>query len=229
MSEGGGLPGSPALRAAFRIGLALYTLAFAGGVTWAIRNEGRPPLLGDSALFLADRAYARGDVQRAAREYRMVARIDASNYDTPRRLAEMLRKAGDASGDVDRYLRATELWPADAATHRNLGWAYLQQRKVASARASFERAAALDPKDAATQHGLGEALLEEQRFAEAVVALSKSVESRPDDAAIQNSLGMALGLAGRDEDAVAHFEIAARLNPDYQGNLERARLVAARR
>lgn len=214
------------MRAAFRAALALYVAAFAGGLAWAVVTQGRPPSLRDSALTLADRAYARGDVQKAAREYRMAARIDASNYDTPKRLAEMLGRAGDPSGEIDQFRRATELWPNDPATHRRLGWAYLHNRRLDEARGAFERSLALLPGDVPTRQALGETLIEAERYEDAARVLAAAAAEESGNAGLRNSLGVALMLAGRGAEAIAAFEQATRLDPRFAPNLERARREA---
>lgn len=225
MDPPAGGAGSALLRAAFRVGVALYAVAFVAGGAWAWLTHARLPSLRDSPLTLADEAFARGDVQKAAREYRMVSRIDASNYDTPKKLAEMLSRVGDASGEIDQFRRATELWPRDPATHRRLGWAYLKNQRFEEAQASLGRALALAPGDGATLQALGETLIEMGRYDDAVRVMGDAVRALPGNAAAVNSLGVALALAGRNEAAVARFEEAVRLDPQpsYAQNLERAR------
>lgn len=223
----------PWLRAAYRIsfllGVALYVLCFAAGTAHVLRKEGRLPSLSDSALRHARELMERGDIPGATAQYRMAARIDRSNYEIPRELAESLRKLGDTSGEIDQRQREVELRAGDPATHRRLAMAFYGNRRFEEAVREFREALRLDPTDVRALTGLGEALLDLDRLPEAERAFQEALRLSPENAGAHNSLGIVYALEGRRAEAIARFEEAVRLNPvsEFRQNLERARAERA--
>ena len=215
-----------AYRAAWVVGAALYVSCFLMGLLYTLINKKRLPAYDLSALSQAAEHLRRGDVPRAAREYRMVIRIDRASYDTPRQLMELLQGAGDSSGQIDLALAQRDRFPRMAAAHRNLGWAYLSNKRYDEARASFQDALALDPADIDAHRGIAEAWLDQDRYPQAIAGFGEVLRRRPDDAGAHNSLAITLVLAGRRAEALAHFEEAVRLDPQFARNLERARAGA---
>ena len=72
-----------------------------------------------------------------------------------------------------------------------------------------------NPKDFAANLNLGAVLLSRLNAAAAVSALEIAVATEPSRAEARNMLGLALGLVGRAREALAEFEAALRLRPDY--------------
>lgn len=233
MSEAAEPPALPVrarvYRVLFALGVASYLACFLVGLTHELVTHGRLPAYDMSALTEAQEYLDRGDVQRAAQQYRMVARIDRGSFDTPRQIAELLKKVGDASGQIDAALASRDRFPLVPAAHRNLGWAYFNNRRFDEALASFRQALALDPRELEAQRGIAEVWLEQDRFPEAIEAYRRMLAERPTDATTHNGLAIALTLSGRTEEALRHFEEAARLDPGFAANLQRARAEAAAR
>jgi Tfp pilus assembly protein PilF len=217
-------------RHAFVIGLALYLLSFTVGVAYVLAKRHRLPSLGLDTLEQAAEFEKRGDLQSAAREYRMMTRLVPDNYGASRKLAEILSRSGGTTADIDKYLRAREIWPRDAAVHRSLAWAFFSQKRYEEAIASFREALRYDPKDVAAQAGVGEAELEQDHYAEAAVAFRAALRLAPEDGALHNSLGITYALSGRRAESIEQFEAAVRFapSPEFRANLDRARAEASR-
>jgi tetratricopeptide (TPR) repeat protein len=212
-----------------RLALLLYAASFLGGIAylWATRRE--VPRFGPGTLERADELERRGDLSGALREYRMLASLQRRNYDFAKKVSELARATGDPSAEVEKYLRAREIWPRDPAVRRSLGNAYVNSGRYLEAVGAFRSALDLKPGDRDAMAALGDALLELDRFAEAAAAFEEAIRAHPDDAALRNSLGVTYALWGRPREAIVHFETAQRLHPSpqFQANLERARQEAA--
>jgi protein O-GlcNAc transferase len=210
-------------RAAFVLGVALYLSCFLLGLAYELLRDKRLPAYDMSALSQAQEFLRRGDLPRAVQQYRMAARIDRGNYDTSRRLAEMLKSVGDPSAEIDVAEADRDRLPRLAASHRALGWVYYQNRLFDEADVSFRQALAIDPGDLEAQRGVGEAALERRRLPEAIEAYRQLLGRNQADAAAHNSLAIALMQSGRREEGIQHFEEAARLDPGFATNLQHAR------
>jgi protein O-mannosyl-transferase len=136
--------------------------------------------------------------------------------------------------------------PASSIAHNNLGFAYLQQGRLADAEREILAALRLDPEwelahanlavvllrqgktaeagEARVQ--LGYMLLKHGKYAAAVDLFQKEVDSRPGDAGAHNNLGAALLLRGEVGPAIGQFEEALRINPAHEK--ARRNLAAAR-
>lgn len=210
-------------RAAFVLSVGLYLSSFVMGLAYELLRNKRLPAYDMSPLSQAQEYLRRGDVQRAAQQYRMVARIDKASYDTPRQIAELLKSVGDPSGEIDQAEASRDLYPGKAAAHRNLAWAYHRNRRYDEALASFRQALALDPTDLQAQRGIAEVWLDRDRYPEAIEAYGRILSQQPSDATAHNGLAIALMQAGRRAEALRHFEEAVRLEPRFAANLQRAR------
>jgi tetratricopeptide (TPR) repeat protein len=215
-------------RHALVLGVALYVVSFAVGIGYVLATRHRLPGLGLDTLEQAAEFERRGDLRNAAREYRMMTWLVPDNYGASRKLAEILSRSGGATADIDKYLRAREIWPRDPAVHRSLAWAFFGQKRYEEAIASFREALRYDPKDAAAQAGIGESQLDQDHYAEAAEAFRSALQLTPDDAALHNSLGITYALSGRRTESIQQFETAVRLapSPEFKANLDRARAAA---
>jgi hypothetical protein len=136
--------------------------------------------------------------------------------------------------------------PASPIAHNNLGFAYLQQGRLAEAEREITAALRLDPEWELAHANLAVVLLRQGRLAEAgearvqlgsmllkhgkyeaaVDLFQKEVASRPGDAGAHNNLGAALLLRGQVGPAIGQFEEALRINPGHEK--ARRNLAAAR-
>ena len=217
-----------AYRVVFLLGMALYAVAFLGGAGYALRTKGCLPEVNAQHLTQADELLGRGDVVRAAREYRMAARIDPTDEGSARRATELQTSLGEKSAQIDDFIRQRDLQPNNPATHRNLAQVLYNNKRYEEAVASFESAIRLQPGDARAYAGIGSVRLDQDRLHEAAQAFEQARARAPRTASIQNSLGIVAALSGRKMEAVAHFEEAVHLQPGkYENNLQRARAELA--
>ncbi|MBM3556127.1 MAG: tetratricopeptide repeat protein, partial [Alphaproteobacteria bacterium] len=87
--------------------------------------------------------------------------------------------------------------------------------RPAEAEASFRRAIELDPASAAAGNGLGCVLTDLNRFSEALDVLQEASRQSPKDHEITSNLGLAYYGMGRHAEAVASYEAAIRLAPNF--------------
>lgn len=228
--EGPAVSGAFPYKVAFVIGVGFLASSVASGASYLLTIRHRLPFLPPEPLANFRELLHRGELRRAAREHRLASLIDPTSYGNLPELAEAMRRAGDAEGEIDQYRQALERWPLDPATHRALGQAYCRYRRFDEGIACLKEALRLDPRDARTHLALGEAWLEQERFADAARSFADAVRLEPHAAVAHNGLGIALALSGRPRQAVDAFAAALRLSPspEYRANLERAREAAER-
>jgi len=214
-------------RAALVAGLVLYAALFVAGTVYFVTTRHQLPDVAIDALRDARDYRARGDLRRAAREYR-VGSIVGRDYETARTATDLRSRAGDPSGEIDQYLLGRELAPRDAGAYRALGWAYAKNGRIDEALAAFRKAVEVAPGDPTALAAIGEVLLDHDQYADAVRAFRQARALGRNDAGIHNSLGIALALQGQFPAAVSEFEEAVRRDPSpvFRSNLERARAGA---
>ena len=125
------------------------------------------------------------------------------------------------------------LAPARAAlVRRTLAVKLAALDRAAEAIEVYREAASAQPEDALAHWRLGQALLALTGDAAGALApLDRARERAPDDARVHGTRGLALSALGRADEAVAAFETALRLDPEYLQNRPGARAAyeAARR
>jgi tetratricopeptide (TPR) repeat protein len=146
---------------------------------------------------------------------------------------QCLERPRETRVEACRRALALPLSPARAAiVRRTLALALLAASRDEEAVEVYRDAARAQPEDAEAHLRLGEALLARRGDAEgALAALDRAVELRPDEPRGHAARGLALSALGRAAEAVAAFEAAERLDPDYFAGRPAARRVyeAARR
>jgi tetratricopeptide (TPR) repeat protein len=214
---------------AARLAIVLYAACFLAGIVYVWSTRRTLPSTGLGAISRAQELEGRGDLKGALREFRMLASLQRRNYDFAKKVAELARATGDPSADIEKYVRAREIWPRDPAVRVSLGTAYAGAGRHRDALESFRAALELKPGDRDAMTGVGDALVELQLYEQAAAAYEQAIRVHPSDAALRNRLGIAFAVWGRPADAIVHFESALRLSPDpqFQANLERARQEAA--
>jgi tetratricopeptide (TPR) repeat protein len=165
-----------------------------------------------------------GAASSAARPETAAAREEA------RQCLELRRD--DAVAACRRALRLG-LSPARAAVvRRALALELVALDRGSEAVEVYREAAAAQPGDAEAHLRLGQALLSIAGDAPAALpVLERARELRPDDARTAGALGLALSALGRAPEAVAAFEAAVRLEPEFFATRPGARRAyeAARR
>lgn len=209
---------------AFRFGAVLAIASWTGATAAFLATRGRLPGLTQSALVEAESALSKGDAQKAIREYRQAAAVNAGDFQLLLGVGEGLARAGDMQGAMDTLAKARALRPHSTELQASLGWALLWRRRFDEALAQFDQVLRRDPSSARAYAGVGEVWLEQDRYPEAQAALLKAIAIDPTDPTVHNNLGITYALSGQPDKAVEHFSIAARLSPgpEFSANLSRA-------
>lgn len=160
-------------------------------------------------------------------------RIRPSSVKAHTDLGTALSKIPGREQDAIReYSAALELAPGLAVTHNNLGNTLSRMNRREEAITEYRAALRIDPVYAEAHNGLGAALAAEGHAAEAIAEFQQALRLRPDDAeakrnlaaaqapadqaALEYNRGLELAREGNQAaEAIAHFENALRLKPDY--------------
>jgi Flp pilus assembly protein TadD len=167
-------------------------------------------------------------------------------------------EAGQLNEAIAELSRAASLEPKLAQAHSLLAVAYDRKGLHERARESYERAIDLNERDAQALNNLGYSLYLNGNYRAAVDRLKRASRLAPSDTRILNNLALAqcrlgkyddalknftraggefnarmnvaalLERAGRDEDAIRHYEQARRLQPEATGVLRRLADLYAR-
>jgi Flp pilus assembly protein TadD len=130
----------------------------------------------------------------------------------------------------DQRLAIALPFPGNAETYEygrnnlSLGSAFFQRGYYEQAAGSFRLALRDDPSSAEAQYGLGSVYLKQEKNAEARASFEQALKltaSYPDTHPnAWNNLGLLATREGRTSDAIAHFQEALRVSPDYWIALE---------
>jgi tetratricopeptide (TPR) repeat protein len=163
---------------------------------------------GASALLL-------GWAEEALVDYQNALRLDGSNADALRGLANAYQALHRPTDAERTYLRALALRPNDWLGLTDLGMFFLAQNRAADAEKQFRAAAELVPDNEVVWRNLGAFYIYQGAYAEASAALKRSITIRPTHQACSN-LGTALFYQGRYADAARMNERAMSIEPsDY--------------
>jgi len=123
-------------------------------------------------------------------------------------------RSADWSGAVASFTRATEIQPASAEAHFNLGLAQLQEGHLHEATAAFNDAIRLFPKLRGPHLFLGVARYRNNEYPAAIAALQRETQIDTTNAKAFMWLGVAQLAAGDPGAASLSLDKAAQLSPD---------------
>ena len=112
------------------------------------------------------------------------------------------------------FRKASELNPAVADVHSNLGDVLLALRRFTDAAASYRRAIDLDPRWVGAHYGLATSLRLAGDIEAAIESYDRALALNSDGALLWNDLGSALRAVGRLDDATEAFRRALAIEPD---------------
>jgi Flp pilus assembly protein TadD len=121
----------------------------------------------------------------------------------------------------DAYFKALALAPNDSSIYNNIGYSYFLDGEYGDAIEYYRRALRLDPDNRQINNNVALAYATQQKWDKVLYHFTQALG----EAGAQNNVGHLLLRAGRVDEALAHLEIAVRLNPDSAralGNLESA-------
>jgi tetratricopeptide (TPR) repeat protein len=116
-------------------------------------------------------------------------------------------KPGEA---VAAYQKASALMPKDAEPHLSAGLLLERQNKFADAQQEYKQALQLDPSSMDAVTGLANIYMRGKQFPEAEAQLRKIVAAHPNQAALHIQLARVLAAQGKNEEAIAEFEVGLR-------------------
>lgn len=166
-------------------------------------------------LALAIGLWRRGEPRAAELACEAALAGSADNGDALLLLAEIYSATGRAEQAAGKLQQLAQLRPADPATHRRLGDAWLASGRPGEAVAAFRRALELEPESIRAHNNLGQALLRLGQVHEALRQYDRALELRPDYAIAHNNRGMGSSALGQYDQAIASYRRAIALNPQF--------------
>jgi tetratricopeptide (TPR) repeat protein len=129
---------------------------------------------------IAKIALEQKDTARAIRALEAVMRVDHSDVESARKLAELVTPLGDAARAEDAYRRLVAIDPFDREAEAQLGRLALKRKDAVTAVRSFKSVLGANPPDRATAHvELAEAHLAAGQYAEAKRQTLAALEIAP--------------------------------------------------
>jgi len=133
-------------------------------------------------------------------------------------LAELRRDAGELDESIRLYREARALDDAQPFVHLGLGDSLQRAGRYPEAEAAFRAALALDPDAFEAHYDLGVTAFNQGHYSEAIGHYEKALgldADHPEAPSALNNLGSSLLALGREEEARARFEEAARTGPGH--------------
>lgn len=168
---------------------------------------------GIAAANANDLAAARNDFARAVE---LAPEIEAAHA----ALGSVLLAQGELKAADAELLRAHQLDPGDSSATVNLGRVESLLGEASAAVTLFEQAlAGPDPPTLSADETIAfaKSLSAVSRGAEAEVQLEDALRRAPDSAALHDAVGALLAQSGHTEEALAHFQRAAAIEPGLPG------------
>lgn len=147
--------------ALFRIGIALFTVAFAAGVARTVRSDGVLPPISWSQSVEVERLLAGGDLEGTVKQMRIAAQIDVtSTQQLVPILARLAHQIGDRENEIWALRQLVVARPDNASIHNALATQLLDSgderaSTLAEAERHSEIARKIDPDSAVALVNLG--------------------------------------------------------------------------
>jgi tetratricopeptide (TPR) repeat protein len=130
------------------------------------------------------------------------------------RYAEALYQHQDVSEAITQYRAALKLQPKMSRAQLGLAEALVRSREFDEAAGLFSAVLAVNPDNARALDGFGYYLAMRNRLDEAFPYLVKASAVSPTNGFIQLHLAMVLGNKGEITQAITHYRLAVKLQPD---------------
>jgi tetratricopeptide (TPR) repeat protein len=193
--------------------------------------------------FLDDNSFVRsayvlevnGDVDPAIAKYQKALEVNAKNAYAHQRLGFLLFNQKRQFQEGLAHTRTSlQLNPADGCAHYDLGMALKYQGQLEPAIEHLAAAVRLLPagwdrryNPVDMQCSLGEALLDHGEAAPSATAFATALSHSPTNAAIEYRLAMALAAQGLTDEAVKHYALVQRTQPQVDTSAHFHLLLAA--
>ena len=174
-------------------------------------------------IFLAKKAFEKGDEQKALELYQAVWSVPFSLDDTlsPELMYDVLTHMGVALSRRDELQSAAQFWraaialkPEHVEVYHNLGSIYVKMGQVDKAFVIWNQALALEPNRAHTHYNMGNALYGKGDLEGAITAWSRTVELDRDDHKAYYNLGNAYFKLKQFDRALSAYQRAAERDSD---------------
>jgi TolB-like protein/Flp pilus assembly protein TadD len=119
---------------------------------------------------------------------------------------------------INSLRRALSLNPNLPTAHQRYAWALCARGHLDEAVREMRRAQELDPLSHTNNTALGVILTFARQYREALVYCHKAAELATNDAAAQENVAYAYALNGMYQQAIEHYEKAAKLDPERKGD-----------
>jgi tetratricopeptide (TPR) repeat protein len=166
----------------------------------------------------------RSEPARAMEKFEAAIAIGGVIFEAVFQAGRVLLETGDPAGAAERFQTAGELRPRSGIARRFLAEALLSLDRPGEAIVALREAVQRNPRDAAALSALGELMdLREEDPEIALLYCRHAAELAPKNGTCRLRLGDALSRRGWPEEALAAYEIAARLGMNCEGRIARLR------
>jgi tetratricopeptide (TPR) repeat protein len=153
-------------------------------------------------------------LQQAAAAYLKALELDPKDWKTNMNLGLVYMVLGDKDASLKYARRAASLNPDNAVVNANLGVALESSNMQDEAAAAYRKSLEEDPKRIATYLNLASNLIGQHKAQEAIDVMERAIRQEK-SAATHTRYGEALAAAGQIENAIAQYQAALALNPNY--------------
>ncbi len=149
----------------------------------------------------------------AVAEYRKALAADPNHVKSHNNLGLALVELGQLEEAASHFRKSLEFEPK-AEIYSDLGFVLARLGKTEEAMADYRRALALDPHCASAHFNLAVTFVQTGKLSKAESHFRQAIAGKP-NAETHNGLGFVLSGQGRQDEAVAEFQEAIRVSPDY--------------
>lgn len=188
-----------------------------GYYTTALRLQPREGNRAEVHYSLGSALRKLGRIDEAVTQYREATRVKPGFAEAHNNLGTVLVSAGRLDEALTEFSETIRLKPNEALPHVNMADALRRLNRRDEAIASLRTAIALQPDLAFAHYSLGNLLNETGQLEAAVREYQEALRYEPEASAhgIYNDLGVALALSGRRQEAIAAFDRALAIKPDF--------------
>jgi tetratricopeptide (TPR) repeat protein len=149
---------------------------------------------------------------RAATTLKPTANVEEGHERAWLALARVLESSKPEDA-IEAYRQAAVIEPKDSEPHLYAGALLEKENHFADAEQEYKQALAINPGSGDALTGLANVYLRGNRLADAEAVLLKLDALQPNDAGVHRQLGHILAAAGKDDEAIAQMQTAAKLAP----------------
>lgn len=176
----------------------------------------------------AAEAYAAGDMETALYMFVEAVRLDPQDSHSLYAIGAIHENLGNYELAMQAYQRTVEIDATHALAQQQLGTAQLRMRDIDAATASLNAAIENDPTLWRAHDLLGVIADMQARYSDAIAHYSRAIALQPDVASTVNNRGYSKYLAGDLNAALQDFELALRIDADFDKAWKNVGLVHAR-